>query len=155
VKRTCQLFATALVSLCLTPLALVAEKGISKSDLPPAVRRTVDEVSKGASVKGYSQGMENGKTEYEVELTIDSHSKDVTIAPDGSLMEVEEQVEMTALPTSVQLGLKAKAGKGSITKVESITKKGNVVAYEAQVKTGAKHSEIQVGPDGMPLAHEE
>jgi hypothetical protein len=29
------------------------------------------------------------------------------------------------------------------------------MAYEAQVRTGTKRSEIQVGPDGKPLAHEE
>jgi hypothetical protein len=29
-----------------------------------------------------------------------------------------------------------------------------LVAYEAQVLTGGKKSEIQVGPDGAPLAHE-
>ena len=34
--------------------------------------------------------------------------------------------------------------QGSITRVESLTKNGNIVAYEAQVVTGKKHSEIQV-----------
>jgi len=155
VKLTRQLFAIASVSLCFTPLTLAAEKKISKSALPPAVQKTAEEVSKGATVKGYSQDNENGKTEYEVEMTVDGHSKDVSIGPDGSLLETEEQVGNPALPSAVQLGLKAKAGKGSITKIESITKQGLVVAYEAQVKTSAKHSEIQVGPDGMPLAHEE
>ena len=149
------LFAIASVSLCFTPLTLPAEKKISKSDLPPAVQKAADELSKGAIVKRYSQDNENGNTEYEVEMTVDGHSKDVAIGPDGSLLEVEEEVEMTALPTSVRLGLKAKAGRGSITKIESITKRGKVVTYEARVKSGAKHSEIQVGPDGMPLAHRE
>ena len=30
-----------------------------------------------------------------------------------------------------------------------------LVAYEAHVRTGTKRSEIQVGPDGKPLAHPE
>jgi len=46
-------------------------------------------------------------------------------------------------------------GGGKIGKVESITKQGKVVAYEAHVTTNGKRSEIQVGPDGRPLAHEE
>jgi hypothetical protein len=29
------------------------------------------------------------------------------------------------------------------------------VAYEAQVLTDGKKSEVQVGPDGKPLAHKE
>jgi hypothetical protein len=51
--------------------------------------------------------------------------------------------------------LQAKAGKGKITKVESLTKKDKLVAYEAQVVTNGKKSEVQVGPDGKPLDHEE
>jgi len=46
-------------------------------------------------------------------------------------------------------------GGGKIGKVESITKQGKLVAYEAHVTTNGKRSEIQVGPDGRPLAHEE
>jgi len=51
--------------------------------------------------------------------------------------------------------LQAGAGGGKITKVESITQHGSIVAYEAQVRTGKKRSELQVGPDGRPLAQQE
>jgi hypothetical protein len=71
------------------------------------------------------------------------------------VIEVEEQVELQAVPAEVKAGLQAKAGKGKITKVESITKKDKLVAYEAQVVTDGKKSEVQVGPDGKPLDHEE
>jgi hypothetical protein len=62
---------------------------------------------------------------------------------------------MDALPAEIKAGLQAKAGKGRITKVESITKKEKLVAYEAQVMTDGKKSEVQVGPEGKPLDHEE
>lgn len=132
-----------------------AEKKISQSDLPPAVRTMAEEQSKGATVTGYTLDHENGQTEYEVEMKVNGHSKDVSIAPDGHLLEVEEEVGMDGLSSSVQSGLQAKAGKGKITKVESITKNGTIVAYEAQVMKMGKHSEVQVGPDGKPLDHEE
>jgi hypothetical protein len=48
-----------------------------------------------------------------------------------------------------------KAGKGKILEVESITKHDRLVAYEAKILTGTKKSEVQVGPDGKPLDHEE
>jgi hypothetical protein len=119
------------------------------------MQKTAQEQNKGAIVKGYTQDTENGQLEYEVEMAINGHSKDVSIGKDGSVLEIEEQVEMNTLSASVQSGLKDKAGKGTITKIESITKKGMVVAYETQVRTMGKHSEIQVGPDGKPLDHEE
>jgi len=71
------------------------------------------------------------------------------------VIEVEEEVSLEALPAAVREGLLQKAGKGKIGKVESITKHGTLVAYEAQVRSGARHSEIQVGPDGKPLDHKE
>jgi hypothetical protein len=40
-------------------------------------------------------------------------------------------------------------------KVESLTKKEKLVAYEAKVETAGKKSQIQVGRDGKPLDHEE
>ncbi len=55
----------------------------------------------------------------------------------------------------MRAGLQAKAGKGKITKVESVTKHDKLVAYEAQITTNGKHSEAQVGPGGAPLDHEE
>jgi hypothetical protein len=85
------------------------------------------------------------------------HMKDLTIDPQGNLLEVEEDVQSDTLPASVHGSLRAQAGKGRITKIESLMKHGKIVivAYEAQVATGKKHSEIQVGPDGQKLDHEE
>jgi hypothetical protein len=55
----------------------------------------------------------------------------------------------------VQAALTAKAGGAKITKVESLTKHGKLVAYEAATLKGTKKGEIQVGPDGGKLSHEE
>jgi uncharacterized membrane protein YkoI len=135
--------------------ASALEKKLKKSDLPTAVQKTADEQSKGATVKGYASEKEEGKLLYEVELTVNGHTKDVTMAGDGSIVEVEEEVALDKLPDAVQQGLKKKAGAGKITKVESLTKHNTLVAYEAHVLTGKKRSEVQVGPDGKELAHPE
>jgi hypothetical protein len=71
------------------------------------------------------------------------------------LLEIEEEVSLGSLSPQVRSGLVARAGKGRIVKVETITKKDAIVAYEAQVFTAGKHSEVQVGHDGTPLDHEE
>lgn len=73
----------------------------------------------------------------------------------GNVVEVEEQVAFDALPAKVRSALKARAGTGTIRGVESLTKKGKLVAYEAQVVATGKWSEVQVGPNGETLEHEE
>ena len=153
--NTKHMVAFAVGAFLLAGTASAQEKKIKRSDLPPAVEKTVAAQSQGATIRGFSTEKEKGQTLYEVELTVNGHSKDISMAPDGSIVEVEEQVAMDSLSPEVKAGLQAKAGKGKILKVESLTKKDKLVAYEAQVDTNGKKSEVQVGPDGKPLDHEE
>lgn len=148
-------WAFVVSALLCTVQVKAKDKSLKKSDLPAAVQKTADEQSQGAEVRGYSSEMEGGTLEYEVQMTIHVHSRDVSIAPDGRVLEVEEGVTMKDLPASVRDSLKQKAGAGTITKVESLTKGDKLVAYEAQVRRGAKRSEIQVGPAGDALTHPE
>jgi uncharacterized membrane protein YkoI len=153
--NTNYLVAIAASGLLLVGAASAQEKKIKRSDLPPAVEKTVAAQSAGATIRGFSTEKEKGQTLYEVEMTVNGHSKDISIAPDGTIVEIEEQVALDSLSPEVKAGLQAKAGKGKILKVESLTKKDKLVAYEAQVETNGKKSEVQVGPDGKPLDHEE
>jgi len=150
-----KLLVLVTIAVASTLFAQEQEKKIQRSELPAAVEKTVAEQSKGATIKGFSQEKENGQTYYEAEMMVNGHSKDVLIDANGNIAEVEEQVSLDSLPAAVKGGLQSKAGNGTITKVESLTKHDKLVAYEAQVKTAGKRSEIQVGPDGKPLDHEE
>jgi uncharacterized protein YxeA len=147
--------AVSTLAISMIGRASAQEKKLNKSDLPAAVQKTADEQSKGATVKGYSSEMDQDQLLYEVQMTVNGHSKDVNIDKNGKVVEVEEEVVLDSLPSPVKEALQKKAGAGKITKVESLTKHGALVAYEAQVRTGNKHSEIQVGPGGEALAHPE
>lgn len=145
----------AVLSLEAALAAQENEKKIQRSDLPAAVEKTVAAQSQGATIKGFSQEQENGQTYYEAEMMVGGHTKDVLITKDGSVAEVEEQVEFDSLPAAVKEGLQNKAAHGKIVKVESLTKHDRIVAYEAKVQADGKKKEIQVGFDGKPLDHEE
>jgi hypothetical protein len=147
---------TSIVILFVVALSVMAqEKKLQRSDLPLAVQKTVDDQSRGATIRGYSSEVEGGKKIYEVELTVNGHGKDISMDQQGRILEIEEETSLESLPPAVKEGLNRAAGKGTIQKVESLTKNGKLVAYEAVVKTGAKKSEVQVGPDGKRLAHPE
>lgn len=150
-SRTILLAAVLLVG----GLEVAQEKKIKRADLPPAVEKTVAAQSAGATVKGFSKETEKGQTYYEAEMIVNGHSKDILIDTNGAIVEVEEEIAMDALPAEVKAGLQAKAGEGKLVKVETLTKQDKLVAYEAQVTRGGKKSEVQVGPDGKPLDHEE
>jgi hypothetical protein len=151
-----RLSITAVVIVLATCSLVVAqEKKLKREQLPPAVEKTVARESQGATINGFATEIENGKRLYEVELTVDGHSKDISMDRNGNIVEVEAEVAMDSLPSAVQDGLRKAAGTGTIGKIESLTKRGKLVAYEGHVKNGAKRSEIQVGPNGEKLAHPE
>jgi len=155
--KTIHLAALGTLALGLTTPARAQEEeqSVKQADLPAAVARTVASVSKGATIRGFARERENGQTFYEVEMRVNGHGKDVLMDTTGAVVEIEEEVAFASLPAAVQAGLKAGAGAGTIRTVESLTKHGQLVAYEAHVVTAGKRSEIQVGPDGKPLAVEQ
>lgn len=153
-RKTTVLGLAALVVSCVCH-AQDKEKKIRRSELPPPVEKTVAVQSAGATVRGFSKEEEKGKLYYEAEMTVNGHSKDVLIAPDGTVVEIEEEVAFDSLSPDVKSGLQARSGASKIKKVESITKHDKLVAYEAVVVNNGKESEVQVGPDGKPLEHEE
>ena len=150
-----KLFAAILAAGVLFTVAPAQERKITRAQLPPEVEKTVARESAGATIKGFASEIEHGQKFYEASLVIDGHTKDILIDRQGNIVEVEEQVIMDSLPAAVQNSLKKRAGSGAITVIESLTKNGQLVAYEAQVKHGKKRSEIQVGPNGETLKHPE
>ena len=152
-----------LSSLRVVPIAVIAlaaplaaqETAIHRAALPPAVERAVVQQSQGATIRGFSKEVEHGQTTYEMELTVAGRSKDVTMDSTGAVIEVEEQVVLDSLAPAVQQAIKAQAGTATIGTVERLTKGEKVVAYEAHVTAKGKRREIQVGPNGEKLDHEE
>jgi hypothetical protein len=153
-KTTCKI-GPLILALLLAVSTFAQERKVKRSELPASVEKTVEEQSKGATIRGFSEEEENGQTTYEVGMVVNGHSKDVQMDANGAVVEIEEQVDLQSVSAEVRAGLQAKAGKGKIMKVESITKKGKLVAYEAQIVTQGKKSEVQCGPDGKLLDHEE
>ena len=140
----------ALVGIVLAGAAQAGEEGIRRSELPAAVEKTVA-AQRADATRGFSREVEGGRTVYEAELTVNGRRKDILIDSAGTILEVEEEVDLASLPSAVQAGLRSAAGRGQLVQVESITRHGRVVAYEAQVENGGKKSEIQVDPNGKRL----
>src|SRR5258708_10017932 len=120
--------ALAASGLLLAGTSSAQEKKIKRSDLPPAVEKTVADESAGATIKGFSTEKEKGQTLYEAEMTVNGHTKDISMTADGSIVEIEEQVAFDSLSADVKAGLRAKAGKGQILRVEPLIKKTKLEA---------------------------
>lgn len=127
------------------------ERKIKREQLPAAVEKTVARESQGATIKGFATEVEHRQRFYEASLIVNGHNKDILMDKRGNIVEVEEEVQMDSLPSKVQDALRKAAGSGTIELVESLTKGGQLVAYEGHVRAGKKRFEIQVGPNGEKL----
>jgi predicted aspartyl protease len=144
------IFYLAVPALLVASGVSAAEKRVKMESLPPAVQKTVQEQAKGATIRGLSIEIEDGKTFYEAELKVNGHNKDVLIDPNGAVVEVEEEVALDSLPAAAKDAIQTRAAKGQIVLVESVSKNDAVVAYEAKIMTAGKTSEVKVTPDGCP-----
>jgi predicted aspartyl protease len=141
------LFGTG-IAMLLSAVGLASEVTIKMKDLPTAVRKTVEEQSKGATLHGLSKEVEGGKTYYEAELKVNGRNKDVLIDATGVVVEIEEEAALDSLPEAARASIEKQAGKRRIVSVESVTKNNNIVAYEAKFQGTGKTSEIKVASDG-------
>ena len=150
--RTCAKLVLAVFSLSLAAaISQAKEERVKLSDLPPAVQATVKEQSNGATVRGFSKETENGKTTYEVEMTVNAHGKDVSMDADGKVVEVEEAVDISSIPAAAGSAIETGAEGGKVLKVEAVSSgSGSPDAYEAQVRKAGKRTEVRVAPDGSP-----
>jgi uncharacterized membrane protein YkoI len=156
VRKELPLFAPLAVVLLGASCAIAqakqeTERKVTMKDLPAPVQAKVKELSKGAVMRGLSKEVENGQTFYEVELRVNGHNRDALIDPAGKVVEIEEQAPLASLPPEVKSAIVRQAGKGRIMLVESISKGNSVVAYEAQISTAGKRSEIKVDTTGKPI----
>jgi uncharacterized membrane protein YkoI len=142
-----------LLSLCGAVLVLgaavvfAADKKIQAKDLPPAVQKAVQDATRGATIKGYAREVEGGKPMFEVETTVNGHSRDLLFDASGTLVEIEEATNLDAVPAAVRTALEA---RGHVLTVEQVTK-GKTVTYEATVEKNGKKSEVAVNSAGKPV----
>src|SRR4051812_37192323 len=62
-----------------------SETAIKRSELPPAVEKTVAAESAHATVKGFTREVEHGQTFYEAELVVGGHARDVLMDEAGTI----------------------------------------------------------------------
>jgi hypothetical protein len=141
-------FRTGLAALTglsvLAVTALAAEEKISPKKLPAAVRKAVKKKFPEAKYRGAAKEVADGKTTYEVELTVEGRAVDAIMSPEGKILEVEREVPVAKLPAAVKKALAAKYPGAKIEKAETLTKgEDGPLHYEIVIKT-----EVVLTPKG-------
>jgi hypothetical protein len=136
-------------TLCLVALAACAVEDKAEKLAPDKLPAKISEAIKGrfpsGEVTSAERETEDGKVVYDIELKQDGRKYEMDIQEDGTIIEIEKEVEVSKLP---EAGTKAIAAKypGStikeameVNKVEG--KKETPTHYELTIETAAKKSE--------------
>jgi uncharacterized membrane protein YkoI len=143
-------FAVYTVGVGFSLAGLAAETKVPIEQLPPAVQTAIKGQTAGATVLGASKEREHGRMTYEVETKRDGKGRDLTFDERGSLLEVEQEVDLDSIPAPAREAIQKKVAGGTVKKVESVTQ-GSTTSYEADVKAkDGKTREVAVNADGSP-----
>ena len=141
--------ASHLLAMCaLLPIALIAETKLSFESLPRSVQAAIKKEVGTAPISSISKEKDEGKVEYEVETTYNGKPRSYSFDANGSLLEIEDTVDLDTIPAAAKATLQKKAAGGSIREVEKVTSHGKV-SYEAEITTGAgKKIEVAITAGG-------
>lgn len=127
--------------------------------LPDAVKAAISALYPEAVIEEAKVEKEGLKV-YEIELKLNGQEFEVTVAPDGTIIETESEVAVDGLPDAVKAAILKAAGGAEIEEVmEEVTywvvtlKKLETpeTTYEAELIKDGKEIEIEVAADGTIL----
>jgi hypothetical protein len=129
------------------------EQDIALEDLPKAVVAAVEARFPGAELAEAEKETENGRTLYEVELKHNAREIEVSVTPQGTIVEIEKEIAEKDLPKVVRKAVKEKYPGSTIQEAEEIAVvkdgKDQVPSYEVVVATPDKKTrELLLKPDG-------
>ncbi len=152
------LIIVAILLAAILTTAAYAEE-VDQSSLPKAVKATLKAKFPKASIEA-AQADEEGLMVYEIEIGQGERKAEITIAPDGTLIEVTREMVAKKLPEAVAKALKKAARGAEIKKVEKEIIHAVVVVvklpvpqtvYEAEFVDDGKLVEVKVSPGGKIL----
>jgi hypothetical protein len=141
----------ALIATAAQLTAAQAEAHVPCKTLPAAVLHQAKAEAGDATIRGCVKDKENGKLTYEVETLKDGKSRDILLDDSGSVLELEQQVEVASLPPAVSDAITKAANGGKVGKVESVTRGGAIASYETTITTEGRRREIAFSPQGDPV----
>jgi uncharacterized membrane protein YkoI len=131
-----------------------AEEKIAVDQLPKAVVDAVKAKFPGAELQGGEKEVADGKTIYEVNLKYKGAHHDVSLTPEGKIIEIEKTIAAKDLPAAVTKGLDQKYPKATIELAEEITV-DNKLKYEVIIVTAEKKKfEVVLEPSGKIVKEE-
>jgi len=133
-------------------------------EVPPAVRKTIEQHAAGRKVADIDRETWDGKTVFEVEFAQTGRNEQIHVGEDGSLLKQENKTpaarsaagdlkgpmigtRFSDTPAAVQATIKREANGAEIADIDKERRDGRVL-YEVEFKNPGRNIEIHVAEDG-------
>jgi len=152
-RTSLAIFATAFLAGIAAAAATSAraESRVSCDTLPARILSRAKSEAGDATIRGCVKDKESGKVTYEVETLKDGRSMDFVLDASGSVIEVEQEVTVSSLPTAVSDAIAKAAQGGKVGKVESVSRGGAIASYETTITRNGQRREVAFSPQGNPV----
>jgi hypothetical protein len=141
-------FTSAL--LMIPAIAQETEKKVTAKAVPAVVITNFKAAYPKAVIRGYASETENGKQYYEIESREGTLHRDVLYNTDGTVAEIEESIDQSALPAAALQTIKEKHPRAVVTLAEK-TIVGDKITYEVKARQGRKRFTMEFDADGKML----
>jgi hypothetical protein len=122
---------------------------------PEVVTAAVTKAYPQAKVGSCKLENDHGKVQYEVKLEHNGRKVELDVSPEGTILQTEEIVPLTSVPSKVMAAFEAKYPKAKATRAEKQSQSSGKVSYELKFLDagGAKH-EVTFSEDGTFVEEE-
>jgi uncharacterized membrane protein YkoI len=149
-------YLTVAAFLLVGVIALAADdkpEKIAADKIPAKIKATIEGRLPGAEVTSCEKETEDGKVVYDCELKQKGRKYEMDILEDGTLMEIEKEIEASKLPEAGTKAIAAKYPKSTIKEVMEVNKvegkKETPINYEITIETAdKKEEEVLLNLDG-------
>ncbi len=151
--RKIQLLVAALgVGIGMSAMAMEPkEENIKLESAPAAVQAAIKKAVGAGTLGDVTKEVEDGKTVFEADFTIDKVDHAVKVNEKGEVLEEEVDVEIASLPAAVTASIKAKYADGKVEDAELVKAAGKSF-YEVSVEAGGADHKIQIDAAGKVLS---
>jgi hypothetical protein len=150
----------ALGLLALVLLGAAADaKRVPLRDVPRPVLDAVRARFKDARMTGADRSVEHGRPVYEIAISHQGQSIDVTVTAEGAIVLIKRQIAARDLPEPVSRALEDRYPKATYKEVEEVVRVQGTheqpTHYEVELVTAQRRTvEVMVGADGAFLKTE-
>lgn len=124
---------------------------VALTDVPAAVLDAVKVRYPKAEIKSAEKETDRGRTYYEIESRLNGRELEVTLEPNGTIVEIEKDVAAGDLPKPVADAVAANHPDARIKKAQEVIKLKSgkeMKHFDVDLEVGGKDLDMKVAPDG-------